>query len=181
MLQAGIRGYRDSGGYEAFIKYCKKYSKALSERAILRSQQTLKNLFHIGERDHESNQNEESIHKFKVKVKMNGNGVLDEVTVSAPQVSEPEKLIDAQTLSSMLTEASKAAFIESKESMLAVGLDYGARLGYFYPTADMLYPDRFSKLDYNDDDEDEEEEDDDDDDYGDDDDNITESNLSIAR
>ena len=31
--------------------------------------------------------------------------------------------------------------------MLALGLDTGAKMGYRYPTADMLYPERFAYLD----------------------------------
>ena len=44
------------------------------------------------------------------------------------------------------TSADRALVESDIIAVLTLGLDIGSKLGYHYPTADMLYPDRFANL-----------------------------------
>ena len=148
-LQLGTRGFKDDGGYDGFIKYMKKHGKAISERGIYRSQRVLMKDLHTGSAE-TSNENEKS------SSGKNGSGVSVTLTGNATMAS-----VDAESLSSLLTRAAQDAFTSSQQSVLALGLDIGSKLGYHYPTADMLYPDRFANLkaSVNDDEKDDDEKD----------------------
>ena len=142
----GARSFRDgggssttSGGYESFVKFCKKYGRSVPERALLRCQRALKTDLHVGTahaRADESDAGGPGVH-----VTLTGNGDLHDVAFDAALANDPDALSEA------LTDAAKEAYASSKQSMLALGLDTGANMGYRYPTADMLYPERFAYLD----------------------------------
>lgn len=143
-LQLGTRGFKDDGGYDGFIKYMKKHGKAISERGIYRSQRVLMEDLHTGSAE-TSNENEKSStgkNGSGVSVTLTGNATMHAVELDACV----EASVDAESLSSLLTRAAQDAFTSSQQSVLALGLDIGSKLGYHYPTADMLYPDRFANL-----------------------------------
>ena len=116
----------------------KKHGKSISERGIYRSQRVLMNDLHTGAAAAPGG----GADPDGVSVTLTGNATMHSVEMDANLTGTA----DADTLSSLLTRAAQDAFASSQQSVLALGLDIGSKLGYHYPTADMLYPDRFANL-----------------------------------
>ena len=120
-----------------------------------------------GSQHNSSSNDEKNDRMISVRIQLTGNGEMHDLdihTSSSSQHSQSSSTvaeradvsvikdngtdIDAETLSSLLTDAAKEAYHSSQQSVLALGLDMGANLGYYYPTADMLFPERFANYSY---------------------------------